>query len=137
MLNPATKVSWVFGTSNACDIYRRDPDQTDDMLAQFVDPVLDIVTGDMQEGRLNAENVMPVIKPASYLEEVGNAEELLVYEPWVDGLFVVYMLDLPTAVRGLRTDELTELGIDLEALPALALANLARVLGDSLTITQI
>jgi uncharacterized protein YtpQ (UPF0354 family) len=79
-----------------------------------------------------ANNIVPVIKPHSYLNmtthEGGPKVNPGVYEIYNDELVILYAMDLPNNVRGLSESDLTTLGITKESLLEIAVNNLVKML---------
>jgi uncharacterized protein YtpQ (UPF0354 family) len=78
------------------------------------------------------EQVVAVLRPRAYFDSVGGTSGAgAVVEPFVDDLFVTYVVDLPQSVRSLGARDMTTLGLTRADLPAIAHANLSARLGSS------
>jgi uncharacterized protein YtpQ (UPF0354 family) len=85
-----------------------------------------------EKEKLALESILPTLKSADFvsqserlLKSRGNERRFL-SAPVVDDLVLVLVLDLPTTTRFLNDGDLSELGLTLEQLQALALENLRR-----------
>ena len=74
------------------------------------------------------DQIVPALRPKSYLDEVADAKTVMAVEPFAGDLMIVYMLDMPDQARILHRAELTALGI--ADLAKVTRANLALRLPD-------
>lgn len=85
------------------------------------------------EGPLSLEacrdRIMPRVVPLEYLASLPASVGALPHKPFAEGidLAIAYVLDSPDSVAYLAGKQLDELGLDLDTLHALAMANLERV----------
>jgi len=114
-------------TNNMYGEYLAAPDRLEQLLAYYVKAYTEIILSPPEE-ELNAQNIVPVLRPKTYLE-VFDEEAMLhsVYEEWTPSLIVLYVFDFPTTVRNVLSSDLEELGIERAALRELACQNLARL----------
>ncbi|MCL2544976.1 MAG: DUF1444 family protein [Clostridia bacterium] len=114
-------------TNNMYGEYLAAPDELERLLAHYVQAYSDIIMGPPEE-ELNAQNIVPVLRPVTYLE-VFDEEALqhCAYDAWTPSLVVLYVFDFPTTVRNVTSSDLEELGIERAALRELACQNLARL----------
>jgi uncharacterized protein YtpQ (UPF0354 family) len=84
--------------------------------------------------KITVENIVPVIKPVSFLNAATNmgapTDSLGIHEMYNDELVVLYAADLPNNVRGIKESDLTSLGITKESLREIAINNLAKLLAN-------
>jgi uncharacterized protein YtpQ (UPF0354 family) len=76
------------------------------------------------------EQVVAIVRPRAYVDRVGgpSAPNTLL-DPFVDDLYVLYVVDLPGSLRSLAASELDGLEIDRRQLPAVVTQNLTTRLG--------
>lgn len=117
--------------------YRQNPDNLDEIIDETVQTVAQIGN---QENNLAAENIIPTIKSADYVEQIrqmsqaNNPQEEadLCSQHLAGDIAVVYMVDTGPSYRSLHRSELAELGIDGDgALHDLAVGNLENLLTQS------
>lgn len=100
----------------------------EDVLAYYVDAALSVLQGS-EDNVLTRTNVMPVVKPQSYLDMLlENNLNDAVYDEFIEGLYVQYVLDTPSAIRPIHESELEEAGIARDELLSLSLQNLMSIL---------
>jgi hypothetical protein len=76
------------------------------------------------------DQIVAVLRPRAYIDAIGGpSSDLAIVEPFVEDLYVVYMVDLPDATRGVVSRDLEALKVTRADLPSLARANLAARLG--------
>jgi uncharacterized protein YtpQ (UPF0354 family) len=80
----------------------------------------------------NAENVYPVVRPASTVSAMGEAAgkdpaRLFISRPYISGAVLLYVVDLPLAIRFVNASDLERAGLTVEALDKLAIAHVARL----------
>ena len=100
----------------------------EDVLDYYSDAALSVLQGS-EDNILSRTNVMPVVKPQEYMDMLlENNVNDAVYDEFIDGLFVLYVLDTPSAIRPIHESELEEAGIARDELLALSLQNLMNML---------
>lgn len=99
----------------------------DEVLDYFVRVNVSVMRDEVDAG-LTEKNVLPVLRSAAYIEYLEGLEFAPVYEPFVEGIVTLYVVDTPEAIRPFDVAELEESGIARDDLHALAMANLADVL---------
>lgn len=87
-------------------------------------------------GVLTRDNLMAVMKPQDYLDYLLENGVNPVYDPFLEGLVTLYVMDTPQAVRPIQQDELEEAGISREEVGALATQNLRRTLSQPQLFVQ-
>ena len=136
--NDPGKASARMYLDNAYQEYRNNPGQLREILKNHIQ-IVDL-TGDARQ--CIATNIMPTIKDKVYLDNTRRVQMQaasedarsgapnkgleLMTEPLVDDLFVLYVIDTPTATESLDSDLLRKCGVKPENLKTLALANLRR-----------
>jgi uncharacterized protein YtpQ (UPF0354 family) len=76
----------------------------------------------------NAENVYPVVRPANTVNALGSAvAKLFVSRPYISGAVLLYVIDLPKAIRFVTPNDLESAGLTVDALDKLAVAHVARL----------
>ncbi|MCL6614239.1 MAG: hypothetical protein K6U03_06455 [Firmicutes bacterium] len=122
-------------TVNLHNLYRMcaqcpTPEARQEVYASFFSGLKDIVAG---KGPLSLEacrdRIMPRVVPLEFLANLPATVGSLPHKPFAEGidLAIVYVIDSPNAVSYLTEKQLAELGLDLDALHALAMANLEKV----------
>jgi hypothetical protein len=103
----------------ACEVNLRD----------FVSKNVKILT--TPEPPVSREQVVAVLRPRAYVDVIGGpSTSMVMLEPFVDDLYVIYMVDLPDATRALRPADLDALKLTRGQLAPLARANLLQRVGD-------
>jgi uncharacterized protein YtpQ (UPF0354 family) len=114
---------------NAYLAYQSNPDSLQQIMASYITSLRSAFA---QADEPTANNIVPVIKPHSYLNmtthEGGPKVNPGVYEIYNDELVILYAMDLPNNVRGLSESDLTTLGITKESLLEIAVNNLVKML---------
>jgi hypothetical protein len=107
---------------------RTNPAGCEGEVRDFVAKVVNTVT--LTEKPITAAQVVAVLRSRGYLEAAGGVSSpRIVVEPFVDDLYVVYMVDLPDAIRTLQPEDLVSLKVARSDLAPLARANLEARLG--------
>jgi uncharacterized protein YtpQ (UPF0354 family) len=107
-----------------------DPDHCERDTRSFVRKA--VTTIETPDAKATREQVVAVLRPRSYFDAVGGpAAAGTLVEPFVGDLFVTYVVDLPEAIRSLKADDMTALGLTRAELPAVARTNLSARLGGS------
>jgi uncharacterized protein YtpQ (UPF0354 family) len=114
---------------NAYIAYQSDPDSLQQIMASYITSLRSAFS---QADTASAGNIIPVIKPHSYLNmttyEGGPKVNPGVYEIYNNELIILYAMDLPNNVRGLSESDLTDLGITRESLHVTGINNLVNML---------
>ncbi len=107
---------------------REAPESCSSEVDHFVQVAVDIAHNP-GGAEATAANLVPVLRASSYLQQIPEAHRAsMINEPFAGDLRIYYMVDEPNAVRAAKESDLTALELRREQLPALGLANLARVL---------
>lgn len=117
---------------NAYQMYQGEsPKRRDDLIDRFVASFAEAAKGLER----SPEAIIPVVKDRAWLVEIetsmrqmGGEGQDKVYEHLNDDLVVVYAIDTPSNIAYLSPDELARLGVERDALRALAVRNLRGLL---------
>lgn len=123
--------SHTFDLTKAYKSYRKTPRKLASVLDQAAKVPLSIASG--RAVKLEARKIMPVIRNLEFIRRAGrltksDRTKRIVYDQLNKALYVVYVFDLPNAIRYVTQRSLTKLKIPRDRLRALALSNLARVM---------
>lgn len=114
---------------NAYIAYQSNPDSLQQIMASYITSLRSAFA---QADAPAAGNIIPVIKPHSYLNmtthEDGPPINPGVYDIYNDELVILYAIDLPNNVRGISESDLTNLGIARESLLEIAMNNLMKII---------
>lgn len=118
---------------NTYNQYLMQPDAVDDLLERYI-----ASSGDLYKDPLpiNTSNIVPVIKPIQYLEDLkklhkqndGEKESWIVYEKYNSALIIVYGENTETSIRYFTQDDLNKLSVSRDSLHPLAIGNLNKIL---------
>lgn len=117
---------------NAYQMYQGEsPKRRDDLIDRFVASFAEAAKGLER----SPEAIIPVVKDRAWLVEIeasmrqmGGQGQDKVYEHLNDDLVVVYAIDTPSNIAYLNPEELARLGVERDALRALAVRNLRGLL---------
>jgi uncharacterized protein YtpQ (UPF0354 family) len=117
---------------NAYQMYQGEsPKHRDDLIDRFVRSFAEAAKGLER----SPEAIIPVVKDRAWLAEIeasmrqmGKEGQAKVYEDLNDALVVVYAIDTPSNIAYLSPEELERLGVERDALRALAVRNLRGLL---------
>lgn len=117
---------------NAYQMYQGEsPKRRDDLIDRFVASFAEAAKGLER----SPEAIIPVVKDRAWLVEIeasmrqmGGEGQDKVYEHLNDDLVVVYAIDTPSNIAYLNPEELVRLGVERDALRALAVRNLRGLL---------
>ena len=114
---------------NAYLAYQSNPDSLQQIMASYITSLRSAFA---QADTASAGNILPVIKPKSFLNASANmggpAVSPGVHEMYNDELVILYAMDLPNNVRGLSESDLTDLGIARESLFEISINNLVNLI---------
>jgi uncharacterized protein YtpQ (UPF0354 family) len=112
---------------NAC---QQQPQDCDALAREWVGRVVRTIdASDHEAVALSPAGIRPAIRSSEYVDGMRAQGSKLITEPFVAGLSIVYMLDLPDAARTLEADELAVLKMDRRQLRQRALANVEAEIG--------
>ncbi|MBO9565818.1 MAG: DUF1444 family protein [Niastella sp.] len=112
--------------------YEAEPDSIQSIFRRYLASTADLFK--FENKGINTVDIIPVIKPGNYLEEVNaqtiNAEKPapLVSEKYNNELLITYVQDTENSMRYLTDEDLKKLNITKDSLKAIAIRNLDRVL---------
>lgn len=117
---------------NAYQMYRGEsPKGREDLIDRFVASFAEAAKGLER----SPEAIIPVVKDRAWLAEIeasmrqmGKEGQAKVYDDLNDDLVVVYAIDTPSNIAYLSPEELERLGVERDALRALAVRNLRGLL---------
>ena len=117
---------------NTYSLYKDSPADREfliERLAGFA--VSNIVRGE-EIGTTDRERLVVLLRPENYLRGTGTLFEdapKLVSRPFAGDLFALLMLDSPTALRAVRVEDLSDLGLSQDEAFGLATTNLRNLMG--------
>lgn len=106
---------------------RNAPAQCDAEVTHFLSEVV-AVANRQRSAPATAQQLVAVVRPASYLDAMGNAAQRTLSQAFTANLVIIYMVDQGGSVRGATAEDLSSSGVRREALAATAAQNLAAVL---------
>jgi uncharacterized protein YtpQ (UPF0354 family) len=120
---------------NAFLEYKTQPDSLGPILHRYVQSAVEVY--ELRAG-LNQENIVPVIKPISYVKEMekvaadaGAKKGLdLVYQTYNTQLVIAYAEDTPNGINYFSSYDFKKLGISQDSLRPIATRNLYRLLSN-------
>jgi uncharacterized protein YtpQ (UPF0354 family) len=115
---------------NIYTTYRTDPDSISSILSHYVRSTMDLYVG---KGRVDISDVVPIIKPIEYLEEVNSMGKEpnkfpLINENYNEQLVIVFAEDKEDKLSYLTNDYLDSFSVSKDSLKAIAYRNLQRIL---------
>ena len=114
---------------NAYAEYKLAPDSIKSVLSRFTAAATAVY--EEMDG-INAENIVPVIKPVEYLDYLAEISKdgkvYQVSDKYNDQLVIVYGLDSKKGINYFNEDEFKTLSIPRDSLKSIALRNLNRIL---------
>lgn len=119
---------------NAYDLYQQSPKELDNIIQRYVASGADTLA--MMDNPVDITRIVPIIKDREWLEETRQAvldrgmdkAPEHVWQDFSPDLIILYAEDLPTNIRYLTPDNLTELQLDILDLRELACENLRRII---------
>lgn len=115
---------------NAYAQYLISEDSAEEALTNYVAVALQILHQEKTPALVIAD-VLPVIKPQEYLDELLGRGLAPLHEPLgPEGLYILYVQDTPASARTLMAADLEALGLELAELRPLATQNLLAVTQD-------
>ena len=110
--------------------YKSAPDSISNILSQYVHSTMDIYLG---KGKININDVVPIIKPIEYLEEINSMGKEpnkfpLISEKYNDQLVIVFAEDKEDKLSYLTSDYLDSFSVSKDSLKAIAYRNLQQKL---------
>lgn len=115
---------------NAYNDYKAEPDSIKNVISRYVASASDLY---VERSKLNTGNIVPVIKPAEYLNDVSNLGDNgkafpMLTDKYNDQLIIAYAEDTKNNIRYLNEDDFKKLGISRDSLKSIALRNFDRII---------
>lgn len=117
---------------NAFVAYKAEPDSINSIISRYVASTADLYT---DKKPVNIENVVPVIKPIEYLDEINSLSKdgeafPMITEKYNDQLIIAYAEDAGNSFKYLTEDDIKTLSISKDSLKSIALRNFAKIIPD-------
>jgi len=116
---------------NAYREYLADPGSLDKVLTKYIAATAEV----FKEKKLTIENIVPLIKPAEYINSInfttgsnGNKPASLVYEKYNEQLIIVYAQNFDNGLAMLTDSNFIKLGIGMDSLRRASIKNLNKAL---------
>ena len=124
---------------NAFNDYGSEPDSIGSILKRYVSTAADVY---MTNEPLARDNIVPVIKPVSYLADMNNLKARIGAKKGFDGLcelyndqlVIAYAQDTKTGIRYFPEEVFKKTGIAKDSLRTLAIRNLDRLLSSAIQL---
>jgi len=122
-------------SDNAYREYKMEPDSLYEVLSRYVTVSSEAIKPTKE---LDINNIVPIIKPVEYLEELQIEADKLgakkdiegVYERYNDQLIIAYAHDSKNNIQYLTRDDLKSLSINSDSLRPIAIRNLDKILNN-------
>jgi uncharacterized protein YtpQ (UPF0354 family) len=124
--HPDTGESTIF-LEETYETYKMAPEKLDEIVQKHVASVLEAAP----DAVIDATRIIPVVKPRSWLAEIGAAEGApapVLYDELNEELIVVYAEDAPQSISYFSPTDFSRTGIDRQNLRRLAGDNLMRLI---------
>ena len=121
-------------TDNIYLAYQAEPDSIQSIFRRYLASTADLFK---EKKGINTTDLIPVIKPGNYLEEVNaltaNTDKPapLVSEKYNDELLIAYVQDSENSMQYLTDEDFKKLAIPKDSLRAIAIRNLDKVLSNA------
>ena len=114
---------------NAFIAYKADPDSINDIISRYVASTTDLYV----DHAVNIENIVPVIKPIEYLDEINSLSKEgksfpMITEKYNDQLIIAYAEDSKNSIKYLTEDDFKTLSISRDTLKSIALRNFDKII---------
>ncbi len=115
---------------NAYTAYKADPDSIKSIISRYVASTTDLY---VDKGKINMANIVPVIKPIEYLDEINSLNKdgkafPMITEKYNDQLIIAYAEDSKNSIKYLTEDDFKTLSIPRDSLKAIALRNFDKII---------
>lgn len=115
---------------NAFIAYKAEPDSIGDIISRYVASTTDLY---VDPKAVNVENVVPVIKPVEYLDEINSLSKdsksfPMITEKYNNQLIIAYAEDSKNSIRYLTEDDFKTLSISRDTLKSVALRNFDKII---------
>lgn len=124
---------------NAYIDYKGEPNAIGPVISRYVATTVELYTTDRG---LTSDNIIPVIKPVSFLAGMGNMKAEMgakkgfdaVYERYNDQLIIAYAQDKEAGISYFSREDLKKMGIPKDSIRGLAVKNLAQLLDTTIQL---
>lgn len=127
----------VLNLENAYNEYTVKGHDLTSVLGAFTNAALVLLQEEDSRPTVSRENIMATIKPADYIEFVREQGIEPVCDEFLEGLYILYMQDMPKMARPFTEEELNEAGIARSEVRELAVQNLSERLIPLLEINEV
>jgi uncharacterized protein YtpQ (UPF0354 family) len=115
---------------NAFIAYKAEPDSISDIISRYVASTTDVYEG---QKLVNVDNVVPVIKPVEYLDEINSLSKdgksiPMITEKYNDQLIIAYAEDSKNSIKYLTEDDFKTLKFSRDTLKSIALRNFDKII---------
>lgn len=115
---------------NAYNAYKAEPDSGKDVISRYIASTTDLYA---PKGKVNTANIVPVIKPIEYLDEINSLNNdgkafPMITEKYNDQLIIAYAEDSKNSIKYLTEDDFKTLSIPRDSLNSIALRNLDKII---------
>ena len=115
---------------NAFTAYKAEPDSIRDIISRYVASTTDLY---VEKKAVNIENIVPVIKPIEYLDEINSLNKEgksfpMITEKYNNQLIIAYAEDSKNSSKYLTEDDFKTLSISMDTLRSIALRNFDKII---------
>lgn len=115
---------------NAFIAYKAEPDSIKDIISRYVASTTALY---VDQKSISVGNVVPVIKPVEYLDEINSLNKNgksfpIITEKYNDQLIIAYAEDSKNSIKYLTEDDLKTLSISRDTLKSIALRNFDKII---------
>lgn len=115
---------------NAFIAYKAEPDSVSAIISRYVASTTDLY---VDQKTVNVENIVPVIKPVDYLDEINSLTKdgksfPMITEKYNDQLIIAYAEDSKNSIKYLTEDDFKTLSISRDTLKSIALRNFDKII---------
>ncbi|MFT3934420.1 MAG: DUF1444 family protein [Chitinophagaceae bacterium] len=123
-------LDYKYYIDNAFIAYKAEPDSISEIISRYVASTTDLYAN--KKG-VNVDNVVPVIKPVEYLEEINSLNKdgksfPMITEKYNDQLIIAYAEDSKNSIRYLTESDFKALSISRDTLKSIALRNFDKII---------
>lgn len=114
--------NYIFYLDNAYKSYLMEPDSLGKVLEQYIAPST-LLYGEKK--KMDLATIVPIIKPVDYIAELNKGDKPIemATKAYNDQLVIVYAEDLPEGFKYLTKKDFDSIGISVDSLHELAMAN--------------
>lgn len=127
----------ILNLQNAYNDYSVKGDNMTSVLDTYTNAVFSLLQENDSKQSLSRDNIMATIKTWDYIEFVLEQGVEPVYDELVEGLYILYVLDMPAMVKPFTEEDLVEAGIERSEVRNLAVKNLTETLVPFLEIIEL